>query len=90
MPCIPLLENDLEIWWEFIELVQAEYEALTTFKNAKFELIIKDGGEIVNEHGRITNQPKFSEVITYEVMINNGTTVETVTLATMVPGQYTK
>ena len=86
----PLLENDLEIWWEFIDLVQAEYEALTTYKNSTFELIVKDGGEIVNEFGRIIAQPEYSKVVTYEVRINNGTSVETVTLATMVPGQYTK
>ena len=46
--------------------------------------------EIVNEFGRIIAQPEYSKVVTYEVRINNGTSVETVTLATMVPGQYTK
>ena len=86
----PLLENDLEIWWEFIELVEAEYQALTTYKNSTFELIVKDGGEIINEYGRVISQPEYSQVVTYEVRINNGTSVETITLATMVPGQYTK
>ena len=86
----PLLENDLEIWWEFIDLVEAEYEALTTFSDSTFELIVKDGGEIINEYGRVIEQPEFSKVVTYEVTINNGTTLETITLATMVQGQYTK
>ena len=86
----PLLENDLEIWWEFIDLVEAEYDALTKYKDYTFELNIKNGSTTINEFGRVTSQPEFSEIVTYEVIISNGTTTETVTLATMVPGQYTK
>ena len=83
----PLLENDLEIWWEFIEIVEAEYEVQTTFKDTKFEFSVVDGSEIVNEYGRIIEQPKFSQVVTYVVKLSDGTSI---TLASVVPGIYTK
>lgn len=83
----PLLENDLEIWWEFIEIVEAEYEVQTTFKDTEFEFNVLEGSDVVNEYGRIIAQPKFSQVVTYEVKLSDGTSV---TLASVVPGIYTK
>lgn len=83
----PLLENNLEIWWEFIELVKTEYETLTNYKDTNFEFTVTSGENIVNEYGRIIEQPEFSQIITYEVKLDDGTKV---TLATSVPGIYTK
>lgn len=83
----PLLENDLEIWWEFIELVEAEYEAMTKFKDETFEFTVLEGSNIVNEHGRVTEQPEFTQTVKYEVKLSDGTSI---TLATIVPGIYTK
>ena len=82
----PLLENDLEIWWEFIELVEAEYEKMKSFNETEIKFTVTKGQDIVNEHGRVYNQPEFSQIVTYEVEING----ELVTLATCVPGMYTK
>ena len=83
----PLLENDLEIWWEFIELVEAEYEAMTTYKNSTFDFEVLGETTTVNEHGRVVEQPKFSETISYKVTLSNGTSI---TLSSIVPGVYTK
>ena len=80
----PLLENDLEIWWIFIDMVEHEYELLTTYKDAT--LSFTSNSTIVDNHGRITEQPLFSEVVTYTVTMNG----QTITLATAVQGMYNK
>lgn len=66
----PLLENDQEIWWEFIKLVEAEYQVFTTYKDYKFECAIV--GEDVNA----TNEGRYSatttaRTVTYKVTITN-------------------
>ena len=83
----PLLENDLEIWWEFIDLIKAEYEAMTKFKNTTFTFNVISESTTVNNHGRVPTQPEYSEIVTYKVTLSNGTSV---TLASMIPGIYTK
>ena len=82
----PLLENDLEIWWEFIELVEAEYEAMTTYKDYKFNFNVVKGSELINSNGRVTEQPEYSTTVTYEVEVNG----EKVQLSSIIPGIYTK
>ena len=82
-----LLENDLEIWWEFIDMVEAEYKALTTYKDLKMTMSVVSGNDILASNGRITSQPTFSEVVTYQVTLGNGASI---TLATQVPGVYNK
>ena len=83
----PLLENDLEIWWEFIDLIRAEYDAMTKFKNTSFAFEVLNESKLVNDHGRVPIQPEYSEVVTYKVTLSDGTSV---TLASMVPGIYNK
>ena len=83
----PLLENDLEIWWEFIDLVQTEYDTMTKFENETFEFTVTSGSDIVNEYGRVTSQPEFTQIVTYQVKLSDGTSI---TLASSVPGIYTK
>ncbi len=82
----PLLENDLEIWWEFIELVEAEYEAMTTYKNSTFNFKVVTGSELISENGRVTEQPEYSTTVTYEVEVNG----QKVQLSSIIPGIYTK
>ena len=87
----PLLENDLEIWWEFIELVRYEMALLTTFKDAQFKLAVDEAyTSFVGENGRIESQPEFAQVVKYSVEITVGDKVETVTLASAVNGIYSK
>ena len=51
----PMLENDLEIWWKFIELVEAEYEKLVSYNNTN--VLIVPLTDAINDHGRvITNE----------------------------------
>ena len=87
----PMLENSSEIWYEFIELVEAEYALLTAYKDAEFKLTVGEGSEdILSENGRIIAQPEFSKVVTYTVEVKVGDKTETITLATAVEGMYNR
>lgn len=83
----PLLENNLEIWWEFIELVKTEYETMTEYKDVDYKFTVTSGQDVINEYGRVIEQPEESQVVTYEVELEDGSKV---TLATAVQGIYTK
>ena len=82
----PMLENNLEIWWKFIDLVKAEYQRITTFNGYKFSMTVLDGDS--DNHGRMTDSNEYKSV-TYKVTITapNGTKEE-VTLSSIVKGQY--
>lgn len=84
----PLLENDMEIWWKFIEMVEAEYEKLTTCKD--YEITFTCDSEFVNEKGRVVKQDVNSQVVTYTVTIKNGNDVQTIELASIIEGIYNK
>lgn len=83
----PLLENNLEIWWEFIELVKTEYETMTEYKDVDYKFTVTSGQDVINEYGRVIEQPEESQVVTYEVELEDGSKI---TLATAVQGIYTK
>ena len=80
----PLLENDLEIWWIFIDMVKHEYELLTTFKDTNF--VFSCESKTIDTNGRVAEQPMFDEIVTYTVQVNG----EEITLATMVEGRFNK
>ncbi len=82
----PLLENDLEIWWEFIELVKAEYQRITACADYTFSFACDS--ELVNEHGRVTHQANDSQIVTYKVTVTKDGKEETVELASVIRGAY--
>lgn len=84
----PLLENDLEIWHEFIELVKVEYEKITSCYNYTFAF--ESNSELVNEHGRVIKQRNEPQVVTYTVSITKNGKTETVELASIIDGIYNK
>ena len=65
----PMLENDLEIWNEFIKLVEAEYIYQTKLKDIKI-IFISNETNILNSVGRITTYKKDSK-ITYALLYKN-------------------
>ncbi len=102
----PLLENDLEIWWKFIEMVEAEYAALTTYKDYTFTFeVISDANNAVlaEEHdgskvffstanGRVAQQESASS-ITYKVTITKASDPgysEEIVLGSVLNGIYSK
>ena len=84
----PMLENELRLWWEFIDLVKAEYEKLTKTKDCTFTFTSES--EFVNNKGRVLKQALEAELITYTVTINNGTKTEVIELASIIEGAYNK
>ena len=82
----PHLANNLEIWWEFIDLVQAEYERITTFNNYKFSMQVLSGD--ASTYGRVTDSNEF-KTITYKVTITKpDSTKEEIILSSIIKGQF--
>ena len=83
----PMLENDQEIWYEFVELVEAEYELLT--KYAGYEVAITSNNpDIVDNNGRVVKQPTETTCVTYTITFTKGSETKSITLASMVKGLY--
>ena len=84
----PMLENDMEIWWEFIELVRAEYNKIQLGEG--YEFGFECDSELVNDKGRVTGQGLTSQVVTYTVTITKDGQTQTVELASIIAGSYNK
>ena len=76
----PMLENNMEIWWKFIEMVEAEYEMLTKFSDYKFSFEIVSGNETNTERVVATSKP---QTITYKVTITKGSETQEVILSSV-------
>ena len=83
----PMLENDLEIWWEFIGLVEAEYELLTKYEGYTVS-IESSNTDVINNKGRVVSQPKETTCVTYTITFTKGSETQSITLASMVKGMY--
>ena len=84
----PMLDNDLEIWYEFRDLIEAEYEKLTEFEDYKFELSTNSSTHLSsNGYAKYNRKKEITNVcVDYTVTVTNpdGTT-ENITLYSMVP-----
>ena len=83
----PMLENDLEIWYEFLELVKSEHAKLQ-LNNLKLEF--ETDSEYLNNYGRVVKQSNESQVVSYTVTITHNGKTETITLASIIEGNYVK
>ena len=83
----PMLENDLEIWWEFIELVEAEYELLTVYEGYEVTMV-SNNPDIVDNCGRVIKQPAETTCVTYTITFTKDGNSQSITLASMVDGLY--
>jgi len=83
----PMLENDQEIWYEFRDLVEAEYELLSKYSG--YSVSIKSNNpDIVDNTGRVIKQPNATTCVTYTITFTNGSDSKSITLASMVKGIY--
>ena len=84
----PMLDNDMEIWYEFRDLIEAEYEKLTEFEDYKFELSTNSSTHLSsNGYAKYNRKKEITNVcVDYTVTVTNpdGTT-ENITLYSMVP-----
>ncbi len=83
----PMLENDLEIWYEFVELVKAEYELLTKFNDYNIT-VVSNNPDIVNNRGRVINRPYLTTSVSYTVTIEKDGVEQSITLYSLVEGKY--
>ena len=102
----PLLENDLELWWKFIDMVEAEYELLTKYSDYTFtfEVVSDTEGAVLTSEangGRTfftqangcVEQQEAASSITYKVTVTKAsdpTYEEVIVLGSVVNGIYSK
>lgn len=88
----PLLENDLEAWWYFIDLVKSEYDKLMNYSNYTYSISSVNAYNAINSNGRVTSIPSSTRSLVYEVTVTNNSTSETesVVLASMILGLESK
>ena len=80
----PMLENDLEIWSEFVELTRQQMELYQNYEN--YTLSFSSSSQYLEDNGRVSELPDYPECVTYTVTYSDGTTTKTVTLSTILPG----
>lgn len=88
----PLLENDKEIWWEFIELVEQENKLATTFKDYTFEFKLLDGENVLT-NGRVSELSNKAQVVSYKVTVTKASDPsfnEEITLFSALNSKYSK
>ena len=84
----PMLENDWEIWWEFLDMVEAEYDRLT--KCSGYTFTFNTTSSYLNNKGRVVKQDNLSQLLTYTVTISGNGKTETIELGSILEGIYTK
>ena len=67
----PMLENDLELWWDFVACVQAEYDLLTAGEGYTVSMQVDAAGN-VQSNGRITATADHTTLIEYTVTVEDG------------------
>ena len=80
----PMLENDLEIWYEFVELTRQQMELYKNYSN--YTLSFESTSSYLKDNGRVSSLPDYPECVTYTVTYTTGSTSKTVTLSTILPG----
>lgn len=80
----PMLENDLEIWYEFVELTRQEMELYQNYSN--YSLKFASTSKYLKDNGRVSELPNYPECVTYTVTYSDGTNSKTVTLSSVIPG----
>ena len=84
----PMLEEEMQLWWEFIELVETEYEKITEYKDVEFTF--ESDSEYLDDNGRVLKQGLTSQVVTYTVTVKDGSSTKTIELASIIEGTYNK
>ena len=81
----PMLENDLEMWWKFVDCVKAEYDLLRQGEGYQITMSILDGNELTNDNGRVSALPQEgSRLIRYQLTVEDEHgTEKVVTLAAL-------
>ncbi len=87
----PMLENDLELWYEFLRMVKSEYQLRTVFSDYEIKMDVLSETNSLKATGRVS-QPRLNECLIYKLTITNKTTQaqEELILSSLVTGQLDK
>ena len=80
----PMLENDLEIWYEFVELTRQQMDLYNNYSN--YTLSFDSSSSYLKDNGRVSALPGYPECVTYTVTYSDGNSTKTVTLSSILPG----
>ncbi len=80
----PMLENDLEIWKEFVELTATQMDLYQNY--GSYSLSATSHSQYLKDNGRVAQLPNYPECATYTVTYSDGTTTKSVTLSSIIPG----
>ena len=80
----PMLENDLELWYEFVEMVRQQMLYFGTYSD--YDLSFSSDSSYLGSNGRIISQPSYSKCVTYTVDYTINGVTKSVTLSSIVPG----
>ena len=83
-----MLENDLEIWYEFVELARQQMNYYQNYSN--YTMSFDSSSSYLKDNGRVRELPAYPECATYTVTYSDGSTTKTVTLSSILPGKLTK
>ena len=81
----PMLENEIEIWWEFLDMAEKEMELFKNYKDAKLSLTTDSS--YLQANGRVKNLPNYPECVTYTITYTTGSTTKTITLSSILSGR---
>ncbi|MBR2892073.1 MAG: InlB B-repeat-containing protein [Bacilli bacterium] len=80
----PMLENDLEIWYEFVELTRQQMELYQNYSN--YQLSFTSNSQYLDDNGRVKELPDYTQCVTYTITYSDGVTTKTVTFSSILPG----
>lgn len=83
----PMLEYEGEIWYQFIECVESEYEIRTKYEDAKISSK-SNNLELLSDNGRVVKRPHYTTSVSYTVTIEFNGQKQTITLSSLIPGVY--
>ena len=78
----PMLENDLELWYKFIDLVEAEYEKITNFPD--LEVVLINDNDDIDVHGNVINEYNGCKMIELNITIKYNNKTENIKLGTII------
>ena len=81
----PMLENEIEIWWEFLDMAEKEMELFKNYKDVK--LSFSSSSSYLQANGRVKNLPNYPECVTYTITYTTGSTTKTITLSSILSGR---
>ena len=85
-----LLESEGELWYKFIELVEAELALYTTMQDYTITSV-SSNKDLAQDNGRVLNMPNYTETVTYTLTVKNNKTgaVKELKFSSVIHGLYT-